>query len=313
MLALGIALGAPGWRAALWDESRTAALHALSDPAAVWELVQEVTAAHPAVPCVLPSGLGIPVTRARDLLDRDIFEMTFRGDRGTDELLAAFLPQARHRLPAAFCIPGVKGLSSIPLERKLFRVDLGGSGLVCAVAWALHALARTDGDATFLALHVESRLRALAAVRSGRIVDGIGSTAGSFGVDGEGAGTPAAGLSGPALWWVREGTRVADAEARTPGCVAAARWDVTRREVFALLGTYGLERVIVSGEEREEAVDLLAGRVPCQPLPITADGYEAALGAAVIAAGLTGGPTAPLVDRLGLREARDRVLDYLRP
>jgi predicted butyrate kinase (DUF1464 family) len=79
------------------------------------------------------------------------------------------------------------------------------------------------------------------------------------------------------------------------------------------VGAYGLERVVVTGEERGEALDMLAGRIACQSLPAPVDGYEAALGAAVIAAGLTGGPTAPLVDRLGLRESRHRVLDYLRP
>jgi predicted butyrate kinase (DUF1464 family) len=180
------------------------------------------------------------------------------------------------------------------------------------VAWALHALGATAGEPTFLLLHVEARLRALAAVRAGQIVDGIGSSVGGFGVDGEGDGT-VSGLPGPAIWWVRAGTRVTEAEAHSPGCVTAARWDATQREVFALLGAYGLERVVVSGEERGEALDMLGGRVPCQPLPAPADGYEAALGAAVIAAGLTGGPTAPLVDRLGLRESRDRILDYLRP
>ncbi len=310
MLTLGIALGPDGWRAALWDENRAADLHTLADAAALWGLLQEIEAAHPAIPCVLPSGLGIPVARARDILDRDIFEMTFRGERGSDEMLTAFLAQARHRLPTAFCIPGVKSLASVPVHRKLSRVDLGGSGLLAAVAWALHGQAQRRDS--FLLLHVEAGLRGLAAVQEGRVVDGIGTSVGGFAVDAEPDRAPPAGLSGPAVWWVREGARIAEAEAHDPGCVTAARWDAVQREAFALAGAYGLDRVVISGEEREEALDVLAGRMACESAPAPIDGYEPALGAALIAAGLTGGPPAPLVDRLGLREARHRVLDYLR-
>jgi predicted butyrate kinase (DUF1464 family) len=313
MLALGIALGASGWRAALWDEDRAAQLHAPADPAGLWALLEDVTAAHRGMPCVLPSGLGVPLTRARDILDRDVFEMTFRGERGSDELLAAFLPLARHRLPTAFCIPGVKALATVPLPRKLFRVDLGGAGLVCAAAWALHVLGRSGRAESFLLLHLEAGLRGMAAVCAGQIVDGVGSSVATFGQDGDGDAAEPLRLSGPAAWWRREGARVAQAEAHSPGCVASARWDGVRREVFALAGAYGLDRVVVTGEERAEALDLLAGRIPCESLPAPADGYEPALGAAVVAAGLTGGPTTPLLDRLGLREARGRVLDYLRP
>jgi predicted butyrate kinase (DUF1464 family) len=199
----------------------------------------------------------------------------------------------------------------VPVHRKLSRVDLGASGLVAAAAWALHGQ-RQRGD-SFVLLHVEAGLRALAAIQEGRVVDGIGSSVRGFGLDADGEGVPATGLSGPAVWWVREGVRIAEAEARDPGCVATARWEALQREAFALAGAYGLDRVVVSGEEREEALDVLAGRMACESVPAPIDGYEPALGAALIAAGLTGGPTAALVDRLGLREARCRVLDYLRP
>ena len=47
--------------------------------------------------------------------------------------------------------------------------------------------------------------------------------------------------------------------------------------------------------------------------PAGGAGHEAALGAAVIAARLTGGPMAGLVQHLGLREVRERALDWLAP
>lgn len=313
MLSLGIAFAAREWRVALWDEDRTADLHALRDPDALWAFLQEMIGTHPAIPCVLPSGLGIPVTRARDLLDRDIFEMTFRAEPETAEPLSAFLAHARHRLPTAFCVPGVKGLPTVPLPRKLSRTDLGGAGLVCAAGWSLHLLDRSEAPRSFVLLHVDPGSREVLAVDAGRVVDGIGGSVAGLGPDdGLGGREPASG-AGPAAWWLREGTRVAEAEARSPGCGRAARWEALEKEVLALASAYGLDRVIVTGEARAVALEALPGRIEYRSLPSPLDGYESALGAAVLAAGLTGGPTAPLVDRLCLREARDRVLDFLRP
>ncbi|HTU03056.1 MAG TPA: hypothetical protein VMG58_14605, partial [Candidatus Sulfotelmatobacter sp.] len=74
MLSLGIAIETTGWRAAVWDEERAADLHTFGDVEALWDLADALVAKNPALPAVLPSGLGIPVTRARDLLDRDIYE-----------------------------------------------------------------------------------------------------------------------------------------------------------------------------------------------------------------------------------------------
>jgi len=69
--------------------------------------------------------------------------------------------------------------------------------------------------------------------------------------------------------------------------------------------------VIPTGIRRVEFTQALGKRLPLVQLPAPPDGYEAALGAAVVAAGLTGGPTARLVEHLGLWEARERVLDWI--
>jgi predicted butyrate kinase (DUF1464 family) len=85
------------------------------------------------------------------------------------------------------------------------------------------------------------------------------------------------------------------------------------KESHALLAYHGLPEAFITGEWHREAAAALGGCLPCAAFPVPGEGYESALGAAVLAAGLTGGPTAWIVDRLGLREARDRVLDWLAP
>jgi len=311
MLSLGIAIETTGWRAAVWDEERAADLHVFGDVEALWDVTDAMVAKNPALPAVLPSGLGVPVTRARDLLDRDIYEMTFRMEVGQADRLAALLAEARHRLPRGLCIPGVKALPSVPLHRKLGRPDLGAADSLCAATWAIYARERGEAPTTFLLLHCQDSSRRLVVVKAGRILDGLGASALGLGPDSEDTRTLPS--SGPGVWWHREAVRLAEAESRTPGSLRAARWEGVEKEIRGFLSLYELEQVLVVGAERERVLAALVEQLPCASLPSPADGYESALGAAVIAAGLTGGPTASLVDRLGLREARDRVLDFVRP
>jgi predicted butyrate kinase (DUF1464 family) len=74
---------------------------------------------------------------------------------------------------------------------------------------------------------------------------------------------------------------------------------------------YGLPQLVLCGERRAEAAAALGDGLATLPAAAPTDGYEAALGAAVLAGGLTGGPTAWIVDALGLRETRERVFDWL--
>ncbi len=313
MLSLGIQYTPRTWKAVLWDEDRAADLHAFPHAGAVWEFLTDLLAAHPATPAVLPSGFGIPVTRARDLLDRDILEMRLGPDADGEDELGPFLAEARRRLPRAFCIPAVKLLPSVPPHRKRNRLDLGTADALCAAAWALHSLERTGrpaAAATFLLAHLGAGGRDLLAIVEGRVVDGVGRTA-------PGMGTPSPTIYQALLaargvtlerHRARRGWAAADCDAPAAP-PPAAFWEGVEKECHALCAYHALGELIVTGDRRREAIEALTSRLPCATLPSGADGYEGALGAAVIAAGLTGGPAASVVDRLGVREARDRVLD----
>lgn len=314
MISLGIDYDARAWTVATWDEDRAADLHTFERMVGVWDFVEDLTTAHPATPIVLPSGFGIPVTRAREILDRDIFEMTLQRKEPTADGLGLFLAEARRRPLRTFCIPAVKLLSSVPPHRKLNRLDLGTSDSLCAAAWAIHSLSqhgRAYAACDFVLLHLGINTRTLLVVQAGRIVDGIGGTTGWMGSAVGGARemlrdslTPSPGRSCPS-----GGTE--DEDARLPGARQVALWEAVEKESVALLGFHRLSEVIVTGVRRLEACKAVGERLPLVPLPSTVDGYEGALGAAVIAAGLTGGSTARLVDHLGIRQARERVLDWI--
>lgn len=310
MLSLGMDYDGTAWRVAAWDEDREADLRTFAGPAELWGFVEDLTAIHPAAPLVLPSGFGVPVTRVEEIMDRDIAEMTLRPGRPMADGLGQFLAEARRRALRAFCIPAVKLLPSVPSHRKLNRVDLGTSDALCAAAWAIHCLEATGRPVAacdFLLLHTRPTARSLLAVREGRIVDGIGASAGPLGAGRE--ALPADLGSVPAR--SADSRRPANSQSRDRGAGQAALWEAIAKEALGLLGFHKLSEVVPTGVCRAEAIRALAERLPLRQLPPPPDGYEAALGAALIAAGLTGGPTALLVQHLGLWESRERVLDWI--
>lgn len=310
MLSLGIDYDGTVWRAAAWDEDREADLRTFAGTVELWDFLDDLISLHPAVPIVLPSGFGVPVTRAEDILDQDIVEMTLQAGPPVADGLGKFLAEARRRPLRAYCIPAVKLLPSVPPHRKLNRLDLGASDALCAAAWAIHCLeatGRPHAACDFVLLHTRTRATSLLVVREGRIVDGVGATGGP--VDPARNGALAALGSRPG--WGAGSRRTTDAQSRAMGGEQAASWEAIEKESLGLLGFHKLSEVIPSGVRRIEITQVLGQRLPLVQLPVPPDGYESALGAALIAAGLTGGPTAPLVERLGLWEARERVLDRL--
>lgn len=315
MLALGIAPAPEGWRLALWDEHRAANLQAVATSGELWHLLRDLQDSHPAVPIVLPSGMGVPVTRAGDLLDQDIAEMADPLPPGRADGLAALLTEARRQLPRALCIPAVKLLPTVPLHRKLARTDLGSAEALCIGAWTLYCLQRSGAapEATgALLLCRWPATRALLVVQRGQIVDGLGES--SLGL------LPPLRSSRedadrPKPLRVRDPLTLREAERRLPGGGRQAAGEAIRKEVLGLAALHGIRHFVQLGnaDPEPETVADLEGRLERLPLPDAGKGFEAALGGAILAAGLTGGPTADLVDRLGLREVRERAPDWIDP
>jgi predicted butyrate kinase (DUF1464 family) len=303
MWSIGLDWQEGTWRVARWDEGQAADLRAFTRSDRLWEFLEEAGAASPTTPVVLPSGFGFPLTRAGQLLDRDIAEITLTSPTGPSGELAPFLAEARRRLPRAFCIPAVKLLPSIPAHRKRNRIDLGGADVVCAGAWTLHCRGQAGGGAdkaSWLLLDVGAGGRAFLAVQAGRAVDGIGRTA-------AGLGEP----TGAACLAALAARGVAPRRGRTPRPDPAEFWEAAAKETHALLRYYDLPWLVCTGGRSEEARAALEASVPLAAPPLPGAGYESALGAAVLAAGLTGGPTAWIIDSLGLRETRERALDWI--
>src|SRR3989454_10115018 len=158
---------------------------ALSEPA---RFVAELEAAGPLDLVAGPSGYGLPLTRVQDATDEDL-RLAFLaapgetgGIGGLRELVRGL---ARSALPVVLT-PGVVHLPTVPAHRKVNRVDMGTAEKVCAVALAVSEQARRFGSplstVSFVLLELGGAFSAAVAVAAGRIVDGVGGSAGPLGL-----------------------------------------------------------------------------------------------------------------------------------
>jgi predicted butyrate kinase (DUF1464 family) len=267
-----------------------------------------------------PSGYGLPLKHARDCTDRDLALLSLvrpderggerQGVRGFVALVRALCESA---LPVVF-LPGVIHLPTVPEHRKYNRIDLGTADKLCVAALA----AAHNPNGTAVVVELGSAFTACLVLSEGQIVDGLGGTSGPVGWGSGGA------WDGELAYLLGPLTK-RDLFAGGAGSLGAAgrRWfrESLVKAVAGLRAATPFGRVILSGRLLETEPELAAaveadlrafGDVTRLPSLSGAWVKHAAQGAALIADGLAGGRSAPLVERLRLREACGTVLDWVR-
>lgn len=316
---------------------------ALANPAVILDTLD---AAHRRAPLDLiagPSGYGLPLTRAQQLTDSDLrlavlsAEGELGGIGGLGRLMRALQQSS---LPVVFT-PGVIHLPTVPAHRKVNRVDMGTADKVCAVALAVREETVRRGcgarDVSLILVELGGAFTAAIAVEGGRIVDGLGGTAGPLGIRAAGAWDGevaylAGSVSKRRLFGggaaAIAGTPDASAESIAAPATAAGRvaWEAYVDSAVKAIASLMVVApsagdVILSGRlatvpgVRDQFARRLAAlrrELAVRPLTGFASVAKAgAQGAALIADGLAGGHAAALVDALAIREARGTVLDHL--
>jgi predicted butyrate kinase (DUF1464 family) len=272
-----------------------------------------------------PSGYGLPLVRGGDCGERELGLMALvrpdrRGqDRGVAGFTALLGALCRSGLPVVF-LPGVIHLPTVPAQRKLNRIDLGTPDKLCVAALALAQRARDFGAYRGCVVELGSAFTACVVLDRGRIVDGLGGTAGPFGWASSGAWDgEAAYLLSPLGKGDLFAGGVGAVEDRP---VAILRFrEALVQAVAGLMAVTPFDEVVLSGRlletepalaaEVETDLGRLAPVVRLASLP-GAWVKHAAQGAALLADGLAGGPHAPLVEHLRLKAAAGTALDWLR-
>ena len=290
-----------------------------------------------------PAGYGLPLVPAADVGERELALMVLNradepearaGIAGMRSIVRALIAAG---IPLVFG-PGAIHLPTVPDHRKWNRIDLGTADKVASAALGIVDQAERLGipyeETRFVLLELGGGFSAALAVDSGRIVDGIGGSAGPIGARACGAlDAEAAYLIGGALSkrTVFSGGALdpaGDVDLGAPGALRRLREDPRARDgwialeegaakaALALTASVPAPReVLVAGRlaSAPGVLDALAERLQgVAPVRSALAVKSAARGAALLADGLAGGRYAPLVARLRLGEARGGVLDHLR-
>jgi predicted butyrate kinase (DUF1464 family) len=299
---------------------------ALADPAA---FIEVLTAAGSPDLIAGPSGYGLPLVSAAEATDADL-RLAFLAPPDEPGGLGGIRRFARRLadtgLPVIYT-PGVIHLDTVPVHRKLNRVDLGTADKLCATVLGIHdqcqRRARTPDGASFILIELGGAFTAGIAVEGGQVVDGIGGTSGPIGRRSAGA------LDGEVAFLAGQISKadlfqggVDSFVAQHPGRASTAslaylegaekairqlRCSAPSADEILVSGRYATEEVL-----RKSLSARLADIGPVRPLSgrsiVAKQGAE---GAALMAEGLAGGPARGLVERLRLRAASGTVLDHL--
>lgn len=302
-------------------------------------LLDVLEAVRPLDLIVGPSGYGLPLVPIEAVGERELMLLSLAraGDRGPIAGLRALIGMLREaRLPVMFT-PGVMQLATVPLHRKVNRVDLGTADKVCAAAAAMEEQRRRLGipysEASFVLVELGGAFTAVVSVEGGRVLGGQGGSSGPLGylacgaLDGEvacllGNVTKQALFSGGVAF-------VAGDPDAAPEALASRqdeRWGLAREALVEglLKAVAGELAAVCRGREillsgrlarvpgfREPVVSALSRLAPVRWVAGDASVKQAAYGAALIADGLAGGRHRELVDAMCLREAQGTVLDHL--
>jgi predicted butyrate kinase (DUF1464 family) len=287
-----------------------------------------------------PAGYGLPLVAAERVGERELELMVLvrvdepHGRAGVGGMRSIVHALIAAGLPLVFG-PGAIHLPTVPAHRKWNRIDLGTADKVASAALCIADQSRRLGvdfpETSFVMLELGGAFSAALAVDGGRIVDGLGGSAGPIGARACGAlDAEAAYLLGAALskrTVFSGGALDPDGELDLSEGLEALRRDPRHREGWLALeegaAKAALALTISAPAPREILVAGRLGHAPgmlsalsarlTQVAPVRiASGLAAAHGAAVLADGLVGGRYASLVERLGVREASGSALDHLR-
>jgi predicted butyrate kinase (DUF1464 family) len=300
----------------VWLDRTFPTREALRAPDTLVELLQ---ASGPLDLIAGPSGYGLPLVMASEVTP-DQLRLAFLSVDGDDGGIGGLGRLSRlmagSGLPVIYT-PGVVHLPTVPLHRKLNRIDLGTADKVAVAALGIRDQAERGVASSFILLELGGAFTAALAVEDGAIIDGVGGTAGPMGWrsgggwDGEVAFL-AGDISKEALY---RGGVEAGGEAALAAYIEGAH-----KAVLSLTASLPAPREILrSGrnatrpEVREPLGRRLTEIAPVRDITRLASvAKQGAEGAAIIAEGLAGGAFRSITDGLRLRDASGTALDYLR-
>ncbi|WP_069803160.1 DUF1464 family protein [Thermogemmatispora onikobensis] len=289
-LSIGIDYGRRSWKLCLLDEAQPPEYHCFASPAELLAGLTRLCALFPEPVITLAAGNGLPLER----LDRLVSEQIDAWTTGYDEPVLApssriasaageALPQTQEGAPLAltgfvetlrslnlhsYVLPGLAHVPTVPAYRLLLERLPGSPAAVCRVVTLLYRLRQREAswpEMRFLTLEARSASWQILVVEDGYLTNGV-------------HGTPR-DLALP----------LPLAPAPAEGTFEQAYWEGLLRDLAGLLAIHHLDEVVISGRRSEALATRLSEVYQLYYFPYAPHephGFEAALGAALIASGL---------------------------
>ncbi|HEX7736206.1 MAG TPA: DUF1464 family protein [Ktedonobacteraceae bacterium] len=199
-----------------------------------------------------------------------------------------------------YCAPSVEYLPTVPLHRFLMRPALGSAREVCAVVALLHYMREQQAtweEMNFFCVNASENGTSVLVIANGQIVNGINTLQGS---------------AVPVAYGYLASLELAGEHMDLQPALEEAFWEGLAQDLAGLLAIHHSEDLVVLGKQGEKLVERLSDTYQIYLFPhahTEREGYEAALGAALLGDGLVqDGSASEVVERLQIRQAQRRRL-----
>jgi predicted butyrate kinase (DUF1464 family) len=273
MLGIGIDYISAHWKTCLTENGKIQALSTFTDIQSIFSYVNRFCGEHPDARVALSSPQEAPFLP----LHRSIHEQLASGNEYTD--VQEFLHLINANCLKGYQLPAIKYLPEVPRYRRLKYPSLGSAEKLCSVATLLYRMRQQDApwsEMHFLYLEIGAVSHSITVIKDGYIIDGIGDV--SIGYE-----------------------EAVDEEDR-----ALAFWERLVQDLAGLMALYQIKDIVIkdyhAATREQNVIDRLGEsyqfylfpRVETEP-----EGFEGAIGASILAEGLSGlGRSAEVAGRL---------------
>ena len=299
VLNIGVDCSIEGWKTCLMENGRVLELCSFTEAPALLTYIQYLCALFPEPTIAVSSELNSDFAALHTMTEQQFYEMTlYRGNQGWGDISKELLIAIASVNLCSYSIPAIVSLDSVPAYRKLNRADMGTSGNVCAIATILLRMREREAawsEMNFLYLEVGHATKSIVVIENGCIVNGIGTQEHIY------RGNWLDRLEGDAL-------------------IEEAFWESLLQDLAGMMAIHHFEDIVVHEQSATEGnirrkdavIERLGEQYQLYTFPRyepETEGYDVAVGAAIIAGGLAGvGPMAEVIERLRIRQAASAVL-----
>ncbi|HLI68137.1 MAG TPA: DUF1464 family protein [Ktedonobacteraceae bacterium] len=306
-VSVGVDYAAGSWRVCCVDQGKLIEFHEFSTVNDLLAWIHGSCPLYPEPTMVLSLDVTAPFSALPALTSEQVDRLLqrYRPLPAFTEV-SAVLQILRSISVRSYCAPSVEYLPTVPLHRRLLRPGLGTANEVCAVVALLRHLREQEASWPEMSfLYVNAGVGGVCAlvIQDGQIVNGIGTL--------QGTSLPLA-YRYLAMLETAQGEQDDARHEALQKALHEAFWEGLTQELAGLLATHHIEDMVVLGQESARLIERLADSYQIYLFPQASsehEGYEAALGAALLAEGLElGGSAADVVNHLQIRQAEQVAL-----